>query len=424
MSDAINCFDPVANPGGMLTVEESVARILAQIATPEQVETIPLSQAINRVLAEDQVSVFDVPQQTNSAMDGYAIGAAELSSEKNASQKQHRFTVVGQVLAGGAYAGTLAAGEAVEIMTGAALPVGADSIVIREAVTRESGQIFFSDSVKTGQHVRLKGEDIKSGSVALSAGSLIRPQEQGLLASLGMQNVAVFKPLRVAIFSTGDEVVAQGQALPENCIYDTNRFTLTGLLQRMGCSVVDLGIIEDSQVTMQRVLSEASQQADMVISSGGVSMGQADYIKQALEAVGDIGFWRVAMRPGRPLAFGKVGQAPFFGLPGNPVAVMVTFLQFVQPALRKMMGQKGWQPIKMMAVAEEKIKSRAGRIDYSRGVYRINDQGELVVQTTGAQGSGILTSMVQANCLIEIGEQYSQVEAGDRVLIQPFSDLL
>ncbi|WP_372737089.1 bifunctional molybdopterin-guanine dinucleotide biosynthesis adaptor protein MobB/molybdopterin molybdotransferase MoeA [Neptunomonas sp.] len=424
MSDAINCFDPVANPGGMLTVAESVARILSQIATPEQVETIPLSQAINRVLAEDQVSVFDVPQQTNSAMDGYAIGAAELSSEKNASQKQHRFTVVGQVLAGGAYAGTLAAGEAVEIMTGAALPVGADSIVIREAVTRESGQIFFSGSVETGQHVRLKGEDIKSGSVALSAGSLIRPQEQGLLASLGMQNVAVFKPLRVAIFSTGDEVVAQGQALPENCIYDTNRFTLTGLLQRMGCSVVDLGIIEDSQVTMQRVLSEASQQADMVISSGGVSMGQADYIKQALEAVGDIGFWRVAMRPGRPLAFGKVGQAPFFGLPGNPVAVMVTFLQFVQPALRKMMGQKGWQPIKMMAVAEEKIKSRAGRIDYSRGVYRINDQGELVVQTTGAQGSGILTSMVQANCLIEIGEQYSQVEAGDRVLIQPFSDLL
>ncbi|SFG38965.1 bifunctional molybdopterin-guanine dinucleotide biosynthesis adaptor protein MobB/molybdopterin molybdotransferase MoeA [Neptunomonas qingdaonensis] len=424
MSDAINCFDPLANPGGMLTVAESVARILAQIATPAHVEMIPLSQAINRVLAEDQVSAFDVPQQTNSAMDGYAICAKELSSEKNASQKQHTLTLVGQVLAGGAYAGTLAAGEAVEIMTGAALPAGADSIVIREAVTRESEKILFSDSVKIGQHVRQKGEDIKSGSVALSAGSLIRPQEQGLLASLGMQHVVVFKPLRVAIFSTGDEVVAQGQALPENCIYDTNRFTLTGLLQRMGCSVVDLGIIEDSQVTMQRVLSEASQQADMIISSGGVSMGQADYIKQALEAVGDIGFWRVAMRPGRPLAFGRVGQAPFFGLPGNPVAVMVTFLQFVQPALRKMMGQRGWQPIKMMAVAEEKIKSRAGRIDYSRGVYRINDQGELVVQTTGAQGSGILTSMVQANCLIEIGEQYSQVEAGDRVLIQPFSDLL
>lgn len=427
MSDAINCFDPIANPDGMLTVAESVARILAQIGTPEQVEMIALSQAINRVLGEDQVSSFDVPQHTNSAMDGYAICVENLScqpAQNNPSQKMHTLTVVGQVLAGGAYAGTLAAGEAVEIMTGAALPAGADSIVIREAVTQEGERIMYSDNVKIGQHVRQKGEDISSGSVALSAGRLIRPQEQGLLASLGMTHVAVFKPLRVAIFSTGDEVVAQGQALPENCIYDTNRFTLTGLLQRLGCSVVDLGIIEDSQDSMQRVLLEAAQQADMVISSGGVSMGQADYIKQALEAVGNIGFWRVAMRPGRPLAFGTVGQTPFFGLPGNPVAVMVTFLQFVQPALRKMMGQRGWQPIKMMAVAQETIKSRAGRIDYSRGIYRINDQGELVVQTTGAQGSGILTSMVQANCLIEIGEQYSQVDAGDRVLIQPFSDLL
>lgn len=212
--------------------------------------------------------------------------------------------------------------------------------------------------------------------------------------------------------------------VPENCIYDTNRFTLTGLLQRLGCRVIDLGIIEDSQASMERVLSSAATQADMVISSGGVSMGRADYIKQALEAVGEIAFWRVAMRPGRPLAFGLIAGKPFFGLPGNPVAVMVTFLQFVQPALRKMMGQTDWQPNKMTAIAEKSIKSRAGRIDYSRGIYRINDQGELVVQSTGAQGSGILTSMVQANCLIEIQEQYSQIEAGDRVLIQPFSDLV
>lgn len=423
MSDSINCFDPLANPGGMLTVADSVARILAQIAMPEHVETIPLSHAINRVLAEDKVSAFDVPQHTNSAMDGYAVCAEKLLSQKQTSQ-QHSLKLVGQVLAGGAYAGSVNVNEAVEIMTGAALPAGADSIVIREAVTRKGEQIVFSGCVNVGQHVRQKGEDIQRGSVALSAGSLIRPQEQGLLASLGARHVVVFKPVRVAIFSTGDEVVAQGQVLPENCIYDTNRFTLIGLLQRMGCSVVDLGIIEDSQASMQQVLSEAAQKADMIVSSGGVSMGQADYIKQALEAVGNIGFWRVAMRPGRPLAFGTVAQTPFFGLPGNPVAVMVTFLQFVQPALRKMMGQQGWQPIKLMAVAQETLKSRAGRVDYSRGIYRINDQGELVVQATGAQGSGILTSMVQANCLIEIGEQYSQVEAGDRVLIQPFSDLL
>ncbi|WP_028468924.1 bifunctional molybdopterin-guanine dinucleotide biosynthesis adaptor protein MobB/molybdopterin molybdotransferase MoeA [Neptunomonas japonica] len=419
MSRTGNCFDPAANPGGMFTVTESIARILAQIAKPTQVEMVALSQAHNRVLAQDEVSSFNVPQHTNSAMDGYAICAEHLSS-----QESYTLTVVGQVFAGGAFNGTLAPDEAVEIMTGAALPAGADSIVIREAVERDVNQIAFSDAVKIGQHVRQKGEDIKAGSVALSAGCLIRPQEQGLLASLGKQQVGVFKQLSVAIFSTGDEVVAQGQPLPENCIYDTNRFTLTGLLQRMGCHVVDLGIIEDSQASMERVLSSAATQADMVISSGGVSMGKADYIKQALEAVGDIAFWRVAMRPGRPLAFGAVGDTPFFGLPGNPVAVMVTFLQFVQPTLRKMMGQLDWQPHKMSAIAQETIKSREGRIDYSRGVYRINDQGELVVRTTGAQGSGILTSMIQANCLIEIKEQYSEVEAGDRVLIQPFSDLL
>ena len=419
MSVTTNCFDPAANPGGMLTVAESVERILAKIAQPIEVERVPLSHAHNRVLAQDQVSSFNVPQHTNLAMDGYAINAAQLASEES-----HTLTVVGQVFAGGAYKGALALGEAVEIMTGAALPAGADAIVIREAVQRDGNQITFSDAVTMGQHVRQKGEDIKVGSVALSAGCLIRPQEQGLLASLGEQHVTVFKQLNVAIFSTGDEVVAQGQPLPENCIYDTNRFTLTGLLQRMGCRVIDLGIIEDSQASMERVLSSAVTQADMVISSGGVSMGRADYIKQALETVGEIAFWRVAMRPGRPLAFGLIEGKPFFGLPGNPVAVMVTFLQFVHPALRKMMGQPGWQPNKMTAIAEATIKSRAGRIDYSRGVYRINDQGELVVQSTGAQGSGILTSMVQANCLIEIQEQYSQIEAGDRVLIQPFSDLL
>jgi molybdopterin molybdotransferase len=419
MSPTTNCFDPAANPGGMLTVAESIERILAQIAKPVEVERVALFNVQNRVLAEDQISSFNVPQHTNSAMDGYAICAEQL-----ANPESHTLTVVGQVFAGGVYEGTLALGEAVEIMTGAALPAGADSIVIREAVERDGNQITFSDAVKIGQHVRQKGEDIKVGSVALSTGCLVRPQEQGLLASLGKQHVDVFKQLSVAVFSTGDEVVAQGQPLPENCIYDTNRFTLTGLLQRLGCRVIDLGIIEDSQASMERVLSSAATQADMVISSGGVSMGRADYIKQALEAVGEIAFWRVAMRPGRPLAVGLIAGKPFFGLPGNPVAVMVTFLQFVQPALRKMMGQTDWQPNKMTAIAEKSIKSRAGRIDYSRGIYRINDQGELVVQSTGAQGSGILTSMVQANCLIEIQEQYSQIEAGDRVLIQPFSDLV
>ncbi|WP_432471022.1 bifunctional molybdopterin-guanine dinucleotide biosynthesis adaptor protein MobB/molybdopterin molybdotransferase MoeA [Amphritea sp. HPY] len=432
-SEPLSCFDPAVNGGAMLPVAESIERILSQLSWPQQNEEVALAEAVNRVLAQDQISTINVPQQTNSAMDGYAICAAALKENE-----QQSFKVVGQVFAGGSYPGTVSPGEAVEIMTGAPVPAGTDSIIMREMTELQGDQMTFSGPVAVGQHVRQRGEDISAGSAALSAGCLIRPQEQGLLASLGMQKVKVYRQLTVAVFSTGDEVVPQGQPLPENCIYDTNRFTLMGLLQRMGCKVIDLGIIEDNQQVMESTLSEAAGQADMVISSGGVSMGQADYIKLALQAVGEINFWRIAMRPGRPLAFGQLGsdtgtvagketgtdtsKTPFFGLPGNPVAVMVTFLQFVQPALRKMMGQRDWQPVRMTAVAEHTLKSRLNRIDYSRGIYRINDQGQLVVSSTGAQGSGILTSMVQANCLIEIGEPLAQVEAGQSVLIQPFGD--
>ena len=418
-SEPISCFDPAVNGGAMLPVEQSIERILGQINWPKQSEEIHLSEAVNRVLAQDQISSINVPQQTNSAMDGYAINAADLPDSD-----QHSFTVVGQVFAGAAHTGVVSAGEAVEIMTGAPVPEGADSVVMREVTEQKGDQLTCFGPVTVGQHVRRCGEDVQAGSLALSSGSLIRPQEQGLLASLGMQKVDVYPQLTVAVFSTGDEVVAQGQPLPANSIYDTNRFTLMGMLQKMGCQVIDLGIIEDSQSAMESTLTRAAASADMVISSGGVSMGQADYIKLALEAVGEINFWRIAMRPGRPLAYGQLGSTPFFGLPGNPVAVMVTFLQFVQPALRKMMGQRDWKPLRMLAIAERSLKSRLNRIDYLRGTYRINDQGQLIVNSTGAQGSGILTSMVQANCLIEIGEQLSHVEAGDTVLIQPFSDLL
>lgn len=428
-SEPLSCFDPAVNGGAMLPVAEGIDRILGQLNWPQQNEEVALAEAVNRVLAQDQISTINVPQQTNSAMDGYAIGAATLNGSE-----QQSFKVVGQVFAGGSYPGTVGSGEAVEIMTGAPVPAGTDTIIMREMTERQGDNMTFSGPVTVGQHVRQRGEDINAGAAVLSAGCLIRPQEQGLLASLGMQKVEVYRQLTVAVFSTGDEVVSQGQALPENSIYDTNRFTLQGMLQRLGCRVIDLGIIEDNQQVMESTLSEAAGQADMVISSGGVSMGQADYIKLALQAVGEINFWRIAMRPGRPLAFGQLdadtgtdigsGKTPFFGLPGNPVSVMVTFLQFVQPALRKMMGQRDWQPLRMTAVAEHRLKSRLNRIDYSRGIYRINDQGRLVVSSTGAQGSGILMSMVQANCLIEIGEQYSHIEAGERVLIQPFADLL
>ncbi|WP_286238505.1 bifunctional molybdopterin-guanine dinucleotide biosynthesis adaptor protein MobB/molybdopterin molybdotransferase MoeA [Neptuniibacter halophilus] len=418
MSEVLSCFDPAANPQRMLPVDESIQRILSQVMAITDTERLALPAALDRVLAEDLISPINVPQQTNSAMDGYAVCAAGL----NPQQPLH---IVGSAYAGSAFNGILQAGEAVEIMTGAPLPQGADTILIKEVCQREGNSLSFTGPVQPGQHVRQAGEDIAAGSLALSQGSRLRPQELGLIASLGHTEVAVYRRLRVAIFSTGDEVVAQGQPLTENCIYDTNRFTLQGMLQRLGCEVIDLGIIEDSQPAMETALSAAAGQADAVISSGGVSMGNADYIKSALEQVGEINFWRIAMRPGRPLAFGQLlNRTPFFGLPGNPVAVMVTFSQFVQPALRKMMGSGDWQPVRVSAVAEEAIRSRAGRTDYSRGIYRIDEQGQLQVRTTGSQGSGILTSMTAANCLIEIGDDKAALEAGDRVLIQPFPDLL
>lgn len=417
MSEVLSCFDPAANPGGMLPVDESIQRILAQINSPASTEELSLASSIGCVLSEDLISDINVPQQRNSAMDGYAVAAEGL--EPGVS-----LNVVGQVFAGGSYAGVLSKGEAVEIMTGAPVPEGADSILIREACTQSGKQLSFIGPVKLGQHVRQAGEDIHQGQVVLTEGTLLRAQELGLLASLGYEKLNVYTKPTVAVFSTGDEVVDQGMELPDNCIYDTNRFTLQGLLARLGCRVIDLGIVDDTQEKMEEALRKGAESADMVISSGGVSMGKADYIKSALDAIGDINFWKIAMRPGRPLAFGRLGNTPFFGLPGNPVAVMVTFTQFVQPALRKMMGQSDWQPLRMVAVAEERLKSRLNRTDYSRGVYRINETGQLVVSSTGMQGSGILTSMSKANCFIEIGNELAEVEEGECIIIQPFSDLI
>ena len=416
MVEVISCFDAVANPGKMLPVGESIKRILDAVPSATKTERIPLSKAMDRVLATDQYSPFNVPPHTNSAMDGYAIAFTDPLPVS--------WRLVGEAYAGRGYPEKLKQGEAVAIMTGAPVPEGADTIIIKEAASLQGATLSIQGGVQKGQHVRLAGEDIPRESLCLPSGSLLSPQALGLLASMGLSSVEVFKPVRVAIFSTGDEVVDQGKALPEFGIYDTNRFTLRGMLTRLGCEVIDLGIIEDDQRSLSEALALAASSADIMLSSGGVSMGEADYIKSALKKEGRVDFWRIAMRPGRPLAFGDVGGKPFFGLPGNPVAVMVTFMQFVQPALRKMMGQTSWQPNRMIATAEETLKSRLGRTDYSRGVYHINESGRLVVRSTGSQGSGILTSMVMANCLIEITDEFERIDVGEPVLIQPFSDLM
>lgn len=411
----------------MLSVDETLEALAAMTPPPVTTRRVSLASACGGVLAVDVMSPIDVPQNTNAAMDGIALAWPD-----DVPGGDMRVDVVGDVLAGTRLTTSLALGGAVRITTGAPLPAGADTVVMSEQLV-DSGipdriRVEHSERVRRGQNVRQAGEDIARGEHALSAGTRLRPQHLGLLASLGYAEVEIFRSLRVAVFSTGDEVTAPGASLPPAGIYDTNRFSLQGLLSRLGCEVIDLGILHDDLESMRVSLAAAAYEADMVVTSGGVSVGQADWVKPALTAIGELGLWRIAMRPGRPLAFGRIHQTggvtvPFFGLPGNPVAVMVTFLQFVQPMLRRMQGEHGWRPSRFTALAGEPLKSREGRVDFHRGIYTGDDAGQLWVRTTGRQGSGILSSMVAANCLIEIGDGRAAVEAGAPVTIQPFGDL-
>ncbi|WP_434361425.1 bifunctional molybdopterin-guanine dinucleotide biosynthesis adaptor protein MobB/molybdopterin molybdotransferase MoeA [Parasalinivibrio latis] len=400
----------------MLSVEQGRSKILDQIIPKSKSKQVELKDAFGRVLAEDVKSPVNVPAQTNSAMDGYAIRSDDLDAQD--------YEVLAEVMAGYSYNIPLEKGQAIKVMTGAPVPKNADTVVMREQAVLSNGRVSMDTgkgAIKPGQNVRQAGEDLREGDVVFSAGQKINSAELGMLASMGLSEVRVKSPVKVAIFSTGDEVQQPGEALRENCIYDANRYTLFGMLTKLGCLVIDLGIIDDTETALENALSEASTVADMVISSGGVSVGDADYIKTVLERLGEINFWRINMRPGRPLAFGKLGDTPFFGLPGNPVAVMVSFLQFVEPAIRKLQGESNWQPLTLEAVATERMRSRIGRTEYTRGVFSKKPNGLLEVRTTGSQGSGILRSMSEANCLIEIVPEQEEANIGDRVQIIPLS---
>lgn len=410
---SLDCSD--VNNSDMLSVDEGRAKILDQIVTSPREVAVSLENALGQIVAQDILSPVNVPQHTNSAMDGYAIRGSDCELES--------FTVVGQVMAGHSYDKPLEAGQAVRIMTGAPVPQGADTVIMREQAEQTDDLVRFDTTqfgIKKGQNVRQAGEDLALGQVAIAAGSVITAPEVGMIASLGLNNVTITQPLKVAIFSTGDEVQQPGETQKENCIYDSNRFTLQAMLSKIGCEVIDFGIIEDNETSLQTTLNAASEQADMILSSGGVSVGDADYIKTVLDALGQINFWRINMRPGRPLAFGQIKDTPFFGLPGNPVAVIVAFLQFVEPALRKMQGCN-WQPTCYTAIATEKLRSRTGRTEYTRGIYQLDANGRLTVQSTGQQGSGILRSMSEANCLIEILPEQPNAEVGDKVRVIPLT---
>ncbi|EHR0554690.1 bifunctional molybdopterin-guanine dinucleotide biosynthesis adaptor protein MobB/molybdopterin molybdotransferase MoeA [Vibrio parahaemolyticus] len=395
-----------------LSVVQGQEKVLSLVNTVSEIEACKIENAYGRILAEHIISPVNVPQYTNSAMDGYAIRSDDVDRDS--------YQVVAEVMAGHAYDQPLEVGQAVKIMTGAPTPLNGDTVVMREQASQEGDKVTFDGAnIKAGQNVRQAGEDLAIGSDVFTAGTRLASPEMGMIASLGFGEANVFRKLKVAVFSTGDEVQTPGTEQKANSIYDSNRFTIMGMLEKLGCEILDFGILEDNEQLMIEALENASAQADVVMTSGGVSVGDADYIKLALDKLGQIDFWRINMRPGRPLAFGQINNKPFFGLPGNPVAVMVSFINFVEPALRKMQGEQGWKPLKVNAIATENLRSRQGRTEFSRGIYELDNTGRLTVRTTGKQGSGILRSMSEANCLIEISPAIDTVKAGESVTIIP-----
>ncbi len=400
-----------------LTVEEALRRLHQDTNPINGFEKVALRSALDRTLAEDVYSLIDVPSHTNSAMDGYAFNASDLPASGAAT-----LSVIGTALAGKPFLGSVKRGECIRIMTGAPMPKGTDTVIMQEHVEAEEGVIRIGPGHEAGQNVRLAGEDLAKGDLVLAAGKEIYPADLGLLASIGRAEVLVKRRVRVAFFSTGDELRSVGEPLGDGDVYDSNRYTLYGMLKRLGVELIDMGVIRDEREAVKQALLEAANCADSVVTSGGVSVGTADYVKETLETIGEIRFWQIAMRPGRPLAFGRVGGAIFFGLPGNPVSVMVTFYQFVEPALRHMMGQTDTQPGRatFKVRCTSRLRKRAGRTEFQRAILERDDKGELVVCKTGQQGSGILHSMSAANCFIILPRDAGTIEPGMLVEVQPF----
>lgn len=404
----------------MLAVEAARARILESIAPVPGILSSPIRSCLGRVLARDVCSTIDVPTSTNSAVDGYALAGTGLPTDGTA-----QLQVTGQALAGHPYSIPVGSGECVHIMTGAALPQGTDTVVMQEHVERRGDTVRIGPGHRLGQNVRRAGEDLARGQVALPAGTRLTPAELGLLASLGRAELQVYRRPRVAFFSTGDELRQVGEPLAEGHIYDSNRYTLHSMLERLGIEILDFGVVADQPDALRAALARAAQDADAVITTGGVSVGDADYVKQTLAELGAVDFWKIAMKPGRPFACGRLGKALFFGLPGNPVAVMVTFYQFVQPALHRLAGGRGeGLPPCFEVPCSERLRKKPGRTEFLRGILEPGADGQLQVRSTGRQGSGILSSMSKANCFVILSHERGTVQPGDRVRVQPFAGLV
>ncbi len=401
------------------------------ITSQSAIELVSLDQAINRILAEDLLSPIDVPSADNSAMDGYAFhGNCLGNSEDIVSLK-----VIGTAYAGKPFEGKIGAGECLKIMTGALMPNGCDTVIPQELTSNPSdSSIEFKQSLlKPGENRRLRGEDLQNGKPAIEAGRLLRPSDLGLAASLGIATLKVHRKLKVAILSSGDELRTLGEALDAGSIYDSNRYSLTGLLNRLDLEIIDCGIVRDDPASLKEAFCNAAKVADVLISSGGVSVGEADFTKQIMQELGDVGFWKIAMRPGRPMAFGTLkpiaGQSSphktlFFGLPGNPVAVMVTFYQFVRAALLQLNGAAQTEPPLTQAISESAIRKKPGRTEFQRAILGRGKDGKPTVKLTGSQGAGILRSMSEANCFVILHHDQGNIAAGDWVDVALFDGLL
>jgi len=423
LSDVVSClsdYDPNAVP-----VAQAQRIIRDFIAPIDCVEKLALRTALGRVLAADIVSPIDVPAHDNSAMDGYALRSADLPQSGAATLR-----IVGSALAGQSHALAAGEGECVRIMTGAIMPAGCDTVVPQEFTKNATAETVDipAGAVQAGDNRRLKGEDLMCGRPALGKGKILRPADIGMLASLGIAEAPVQRRLRVAFFSTGDELRSIGEPLDEGCVYDSNRYTLHGMLTRLGCEIVDMGVVKDDPAALEAAFRSACESADAIITSGGVSVGEADYTKRMMAQLGDVTFWRIGMRPGRPMAFGRISSngksAYLFGLPGNPVAVMVTFYFFARDALLHMMGARA-EPLPLMrAISENAIRKKPGRTEYQRGVLSFDAEGNPRVRITGSQGSGILRSMSEANCMVVLGHEQGSVQAGDPVGVLLFEGLI
>lgn len=410
-------YDPNSMP-----VERARTLIRDYLEPVTTIERVHIRQALGRTLAGDLASPIDVPGHDNSAMDGWAVRFEDLAAGAETTLKR-----VGESFAGRPHAGRVGPGEAVRIFTGGVMPDGADTVVMQERADDRGDRVVVAAGAvgKRGQNRRFAGEDLKAGGIVFRRGQALRPAEIGMLASLGINEVPVYRKLVVAFFSTGDELVSIGTPLATGQIYDSNRYTIGAMLARIGCETIDLGVVADVPEALEQAFRSAAASADVVITSGGVSVGEADYVKSLLDRLGEVVFWKIAMKPGRPLAYGRIGDAHFFGLPGNPVSVMVTFYQFVRDALLALQGRTGIEPMPTFkARLAAPLRKAPGRTEFQRGVLARANDGGWAVRPTGDQGSGILSSMAQANCFIVLPEQTGNLDAGSEVEVQLLEGLI